>query len=111
MSSLDWLVAKLDEQQATSFDIRASPEELVEEINLGEYIQSMLIAASLEVRVAVSTVPLAEPTLSPCPPKGLPVPTVDRGKGAYVLHGGRNHLHQTAEDYYWRPCCFCVFRK
>lgn len=57
----------------------------MEEFNLAEYIQTMLIAPSVEGRAAIPTVPSAEPTLSPRPLEASQVPTVDRGKGVYVF--------------------------
>lgn len=48
--SLDRLVAVLEDRQATSFDVRSSPEAPAEEINLAEYIESMLTAPSLEAK-------------------------------------------------------------
>lgn len=60
MAGLNWLVTVLEERRATSFDVRASQEEPVEEINLADYFQSMIIDPSLEVRVAKPTVPLTD---------------------------------------------------
>lgn len=57
----------------------------MKEIKLPQYIQSMLIPPSLEVRVAEPTLPLPEPTLSLRLSEVSPVHAIDKGKGVYVF--------------------------
>lgn len=84
MPGLDQLGAILEERQATSFDIHASREELMEEIDLADYIQTMLIAPFMEARVLVPTVSLMEPILTSQPSEASPIHAVDKGKGTYA---------------------------
>lgn len=73
--SFNNLVARLDEQRPSNWDIPLSPEQYIEEIRLGEYNQAMLAYLDLEVG-AVPTLgatvpkePLMEPTSTVQPPR------------------------------------------
>lgn len=64
----DNLVATLKEQHPSTLDIPTSPEQYIEEIGLGDYIQVMLVDLALEARAirisraSVSMKPLTEST-------------------------------------------------
>lgn len=84
MLGFDRVVVNLEERRATISNIPASLEELVEEIDLADYIQAMLISPALEGRVAILIVPLLKPTLTPEPSEASQITTVDKSKGTYV---------------------------
>lgn len=62
----DWLFEGLEERRSTIFDISASLEDdVVEEIDLADYIQAMLIDPLLEPSAIVLIEPVQEFSLTP----------------------------------------------
>lgn len=69
----------------SSWDVAASPEQYVEEIELEDYIRALLVDLALEVSAVVPTEPMEESTSTPQPSEASQVSTVDKGKGPLSL--------------------------
>lgn len=100
--SLDQLPVSLKTQKSTRFIVSASiEEECVEEIGLTTFIQSMLVAPSLELREAVLTdlvpevIPAVEAVSAP------QATAAHKRKGVYVT---RDTINEAQGDIDWDSC-------
>lgn len=78
----DSLVSRLDKLPLSSWDVPASPEQYIKEIQLGDYIGAMLVDLALAAGAATESV--VKPTSTAKPSKISQVPAVDRGKGPFI---------------------------